>query len=193
MASGTNSSSSRLAVIVVMIPLAIGAWYAAPWVLPVWRWQNIDWPALAKASAVPETDLRREFDVVVRYHPRGKGDPAPWQIVSMSPTWKSVDPKNLNEHEPPLLVRCTVVNDHDGEPINAIWISVTGQENYFKLHGWRFPPGTFGKVAQRPVIVYEGMSMTKLDLNTAIPLDAQLANVENDDHMRRRDDGWGPP
>ncbi len=193
MSAGTNSSSSKIAVVVVMIPLLLLAWYAAPWVLPMWRWQNVDWPVIAKQNDLAESDLRREFDFVVRYHPRGKGDPAPFQIVSMSPTWKSVDRKNMNEHEPPLLVRCTLVNDHDGESISSLWIKATSQENYFKIHGWRFPPGAFGKLAKRPVIVYQGMSMAQVDFNTAVPLEGQLANAENDDHMRKRDDGWQPP
>ncbi|MBA3939271.1 MAG: hypothetical protein H0X38_17620 [Planctomycetes bacterium] len=193
MSGGTNSSSSKIAAVVVIIPLLILAWFAAPWILPMWRWQSVDWALVAKQNDMSEGDLRREFDFMVRFKPRGKGDPAPFQIVSMSPTWKSVDPKNMNEHEPPLLVRCTVVNDHDGSPINGVWISVNSQENYFKLHGWRFPPGTLGKAPKRPVVLYQGMSMSKVDLNTAIPLDAQLNSAENDDHMRRRDDGWMPP
>lgn len=51
MATGTNSSASKIATIVVLIPLLIAAWYAAPWVLPVWKWQNVDFEQIAKDYA----------------------------------------------------------------------------------------------------------------------------------------------
>jgi hypothetical protein len=192
--SAPSSSTSKIATAVILIPVLILAWFVAPWILPVWRWQNVDFEDLAKKSGIPESELRREFEMVVRYKPRyqKESDPIPWQIVNCKPPWHSVNPKNLNEDKPPLIVRCSLINDKDGEAISKLWVGQVPSERYFEIIGWRLPPGTFGKNPQRPVILFRGSSLKKMDLNAGLLKDSEVAGWENDDEWKDRNDGWQP-
>jgi hypothetical protein len=194
MSGGTNTSVSKIVTVLVLVPLVAILWFAAPLILPVYRWQNIDFAALAKQYNIPESELRTEFTMMVYYHPRvpNDKDPSPYQIVQCTPTWKSVNPEHIEESVPPLAVRCTVISERDGEPISKVWIGVTGEERFFKIKCWRLPPGALGKNSKRPVLVYQGLSLEKVDINTGMPLKEQVINWENDDHWRDRDDGIGP-
>lgn len=196
MASGTNTSTSKIATIIVVIPIVIAAWFAAPWFLPVWRWQNIDWEALARDhsnNGYTMKALKQEFQFVVAYKPRGgrgANDPVPFQIITSSPAWKSVHPQAEDENE--LRVRCSVISEFDGEPISKLWIGTRDDEAIFKITGWRFPPGSFGKPKGRPVIVFQGFSLEKLELSQAINLVNTSRLWENDDEWEERDDGFTP-
>ncbi len=193
MSGGTKTSVSKIATIMVLIPIAIAVWFAAPFVLPVYRWQNVDFQVLAKQYDIPESELRTEFSMVVFYHPRVgvANDPSPFQIVECTPTWKSINPKNIDEALPtPLLVRCTVISDKDGEPISKLWIHNLPSERFFKVRAWRLPPGALGKNAKRPVILFSSFENT--DANYGVPHAQAVQTWENDDHMRDRDDGIGP-
>jgi hypothetical protein len=188
MASGTNSSASKIATLAVIIPILILGWFAAPWFLPVWRWQNVDFQVLAKQSSIPETELRTEFNMVVFYNPRASGDPIPWQIVECTPSWRSVNPEHTDEEK--LLVRTSLISERDGEPISKVWVGGTGEERFFSIRGWRFPPGSFGKNAKRPVVVYQGFSLEKKDINFGMTKKSDISGWETDDTWRDRDDGW---
>jgi len=194
MSGGTKTSVSKIATILVLIPIGIAAWFAAPFVLPVYRWQYVDFAALAKQYGLSEAELRTEFSMVVFYHPRTgvANDPSPFQIVESSPTWKSVNPNNIDEALPtPLLVRCTVISDKDGEGISKLWIHNLDSERFFKVRCWRLPPGALGKNPKRPVLLYS--SFDTEDFNYGVPKAGAIIGLENDDHMRERDDGIGPP
>jgi hypothetical protein len=194
MSGGTKSSVSKIATVLVLIPICIVAWFAAPFVLPVYRWQYVDFAALAKQFDVAESELRQEYTMVVFYHPRVgvANDPSPFQIVESSPSWKSVNPKNIDEALPtPLLVRCSLFSDKDGEPISKLWIHNLDSERFFKIRCWRLPPGALGKNPKRPVLLYS--SFETEDPNYGVPKKEAIAGWENDDHMRERDDGIGPP
>ncbi len=194
MSSGTQTSVSKIATIAVLVPLALLAWWAAPFILPVYRWQNVDFEKIAKEHELSVTEVRQEYNMVVYYHPRVgvANDPSPFQIVESSPTWHSVNGKNIDESmPPPLLVRCTVISDKDGEPISKLWIHNLDSERFFKVKCWRLPPGALGKNPKRPVLLYS--SFETEDPNYGVPKAEAIRNFENDDHMRDRDDGIGPP
>src|SRR5688572_18644729 len=126
MASGTNTSTSKIATIVVLIPILIATWFALPWFLPMWRWQNLDLEVVARDHAqngYTKKSLEQEFDLILAYNPRGgrgSNDPCPFQILQSNPPWKSVNPDNPDEFE--LKVRCAVISERDGEPISKLWI-----------------------------------------------------------------------
>jgi hypothetical protein len=197
MSTGTNNSSSKIALIVVMIPLLAAAWYAAPWVLPVWWWQNVDMEAIARKHAeegYTKSNLETEFEFIVFYNPRGgrgSKDPCPYQIIESKPAWKTVYPNSIDEHE--LLVRCVLVDERDGEPISKMWTGSNEDEGFFKIRGWRFPPTSFGKPKGRPVVVFKGLSMEKLELNKSVTLLPTIKQWEKDDEWEDRSDGWVKP
>jgi hypothetical protein len=192
-----NTSTSRIATIVVLIPIVIAAWFAAPWVLPVWRWQNVDVEAIAREhekAGYTKEKLATEFEFTVYYNPRGgrnSNDPVPFQIYNCTPAWKSVYPNDVDEHE--LMVRATVISERDGEPISGLWIGATREESFFTIKGWRFPPGSFGKPKGRPVIVYQGFSLQKVDISPGMSMVPQTKSWDNDDEWEQRDDGYSPP
>ncbi len=197
MASGTNTSTSKIATIVVLIPILAACWYAAPWALPVWRWQNMDIEKIARENAdkgYTKKNLEKEFDMVVFYNPRGgrgSADPCPYQIVTMSPTWKSVYPNEIDEEK--LLVRISLMDERDGNPIDKLWVGSVKEEGFFKIKGWRFPAGSFGKPKGRPVVVFRGLEMQKMDLTQAINMLGEVKNWETDDTWEERADGFTAP
>lgn len=185
--SSPGKFSARIAAIVVLIPLGIIAWYVAPWFLPMWAWQKLDFEKLARDKGVPVAELRREFTMVVRHAPRGDDDPVPWQIVSMEPVWDKAD-----EHQ--YLVRATVVSDRTGMPPSGLLLnSGHRRDRYFRITAWRLPPGSLDFNRQRPVVVYRGGSLEKLDIPQAESADGTIrdARWENDD--LEVDDGWMAP
>lgn len=200
MATGTNSSASKIATIVVLIPLLIAAWYAAPWVLPVWKWQNVDFEQIAKdhaAEGYTKEKLEKEFEMIVWYNPRKKGstgeDPCPYQIYDCKPPLKSVYPDAIDEVSPSkLLVRVSLVSDQDGGAISPMWIGVIPSERFFKITGHRLPPGILNKPKGRQVVLFKGMSMTKVELNQATIMADQGKILENDDDFEDRFDGHEP-
>lgn len=193
MGVGTSTSSSKIALAVVVIPILVGVWFALPWFLPMWRWQNVDTEKISRehsAEGVTKKQLETSIDFLVWYHPRkAKGDPSPFQIVSATPAWKGLGEKYEDEEK--LLVRATVISERDGEPISKIWIGVAEEDHFFKIKGWRFPPGSFGKAKGRPVIVYDGYSLEKIDIGFALTTHAEVKGWETDDNWADRDDGFG--
>lgn len=187
MADAPGKFSSRIAAIVVLIPVLILGWYIAPLFLPMWRWQNMDFDKLSKEKGVPVAELQRQYQVVVRHAARGDDDPMAWQIMTMDPVWEQAD-------EEKLLVRATVVSDRTGSPPGSMQLgSGHRRDRYFKATAWRFPAGSFGFNAKRPVLVYDGGTFEKLDIPRAEEMDFR-ANQEgwvNDDEDV--EDGWRKP
>src|SRR3954469_2138920 len=118
-----ESSTSRILVIFAIIVVGVLAWFIAPMFLPMWRWKNIDFTQIAKDKKVDEKLLRQEYDVIMRYEPREKrdDDPTPYQIISMSPDWQSMDPEK-RENEDHLLVRAYVMSDKNGMPPSGLYV-----------------------------------------------------------------------
>lgn len=187
--------SSKVAAIVVLAPLLVVAWFAAPLVLPIWRWRHLDLPKLSADTHVPIRELAQEYDVLMRYHPRKvEGDPCPWQIISSDPTWLSVDDQHADEDH--LLVRCTFISECDGKPPSKLFLgSGSYKDRYWRAKALRLPPGSYGFNKKRPVVVYRRGTLEKCDFTQSQVLEADCTGVgtekyENDDDAV--DDGVMP-
>lgn len=186
MPAGTNKSLSYVAVLAVLIPCLIGAWFAAPAFLPMFWWTKVDLAKISAASGIPQSTLATMYEMEVRYNPRGEGDPLPWQIITMKPAWTTED-----ENE--LLVRCTFVSQNDGQPPSTTFINNTYKDRYFKVTACRLPPGSLGFKSKRPVLIFERMSLNTMSIPDADRTQETVRTWENDDHWPERDDGWEPP
>lgn len=159
-----GTSSSKIATVIVLVPLLALAWFLAPLALPVYRWRNMDFEVLAKQTNLPVADISRTYDVAVRYNPRTLEDPVPWQLMSMNPAWASLNEKHDDEDH--LLVRCTLISDRDGTPPSKLFLgSGSLKDRYWRARAWRLPPGTLGFNKKHPVIVYAGDSIEKQSIS----------------------------
>lgn len=191
MPAGANKNVAFIAVIAVMVPILIGLWFAAPMFLPMYMWTKVDLVRIAEKAGWSKTQIETKFKMKVRYHPRGEGDPLPWQIISMEPTWTSVHPQAEDEDQ--LLVRCTLISTNDGEPPGTTFINNTFKDRYFNVLALRLPPGSLGHNAKRPVVIYSRLDMQKMSITDADMTQRQVSGWENDDEWDERDDGWTSP
>ena len=188
--AASNTVASRLAVLVVLTPFLVALWFAAPYVLPMWRWQHMDLEALAKTSGTPLATLEQRYLVVFRHSERGPNDPLSWQLLEMKPEWKDGE-------EDKLAVRATIVSDRSGEPISAMSLgSGSYKDRYFKAEAWRLPPGAFGFNKHRPVIVFDHQTLEKLGISPAMSWEDTVGSQHspkwpNDDDAV--EDGYVPP
>lgn len=193
--SGTPSKTgARLASLVVLAVIGAVVYAVSPLFLPRWRWENIDphWERLATAAKLPVAKLQTQYDIVVRYKPRGDKDPVPWQIITCTP---AVDPENEVEFQ---RVRVTLISDRTGEPPSALRLgSLNYRDIFFKGKAWRFPPGTlpasmgFNRV--RPVFLYEASTFDKLDSNEAFRMDGEMKEPKWTDDDAEIEDGYRAP
>jgi hypothetical protein len=192
-----SAASSKVVSVFLLLGFVILLYIASPYVLPTWRWLHVDFEKIAAQQKEPEAQLRQLYDVQLWYHPRGPTDPCPWQIVSMSPAWNSLDDKRDDEDH--VLIRCTFICEGDGKSISSLWLgSGNYRDRFWRAKVWRFPPGSFGFNSKRPVLVWKLRSNEKLDFGTCEVLDANMRHVgsetwDNDDTSI--DDGFGksPP
>lgn len=191
MPAGTNKNVAVIAVIAVMVPILIGAWFALPMFAPMYLWTKVDLGRIATAKGIDKAKLETQFQMQVRYHPRGEGDPLPWQIIRMTPEWASVHPGQEDEAE--LLVRCTFVSGNDGAPPSTTFINNTFKDRYFTVTGIRLPPGSLGFNAKRPVVVYNQLDLSKMSITDADMTQRTIGAWESDDEWEDRDDGWRAP
>jgi len=186
MPSAPSKMSAKLSLIIVLIPICAIAWYAAPLLLPMWRWQHMQFDVLAKKLGTSETALRQQVNVIIRHAPRGDNDPVAWQLVTTDPA---------HEQEDHLLIRAVIIGDRDGEPVSKFNLgSGSFKDRYYTAKAWRFPAASFPVLNQkRPVVVFEAFSLEKVDTGKAIYWDAELRDSkwENDDE--EVDDGWTGP
>jgi hypothetical protein len=186
MPSAPSKMSAKISLLIVLIPICAIAWYAAPLLLPMWRWQHMQFDVLAKKLGVSETSLQQQVKVTIRHAPRGDQDPVPWQLVTTEPA---------REDEDHLLIRAVIIGDRDGQPVSAFNLgSGSFKDRYYTATAWRFPAGTFSTLNQkRPVVVFDAFSLEKVDTSKAIYWDAELRDRlwENDDEDV--DDGWTGP
>jgi hypothetical protein len=165
-----TKNGSRLAFIIVLIPICGVLYYLAPLFLPMWRWQNVDskWEQIATQNKLSVAKLKQLYDVVVRYKPRGEKDPCPWQVLTCNPAFNPED----EEHH---MVRVTFIGDFTGDPPSTLRLgSGNYRDVFFKAKAWRFPPGSFGFNAFRPVMVYDGFSLEKLASSEAYRWDGEM-------------------
>lgn len=191
MAATTSKNAAIVAAIAVIIPCLIGVWFVLPFFLPMYLWTKIDLVRISATSNIPKDKLETRFTMKVRYHPRGEGDPIPWQIIEMNPRWQDIYPEAESEDQ--LLVRCVYISANDGESPSTAFINATFKDRYFTVKALRLPPGSLGHNPKRPVVVYDRMSMDKMDISTADGTQRTIQAWENDDEWEARDDGWSPP
>jgi hypothetical protein len=193
--SGTPSKTgARLASLAVLLVLGAIVYAFSPLFLPRWRWENLDpnWDKLALAAKLPAAKLQSQYDIVVRYKPRGDQDPVPWQVITCSP---AVDPENEVEFQ---RVRVTLVSDRTGEPPSALRLgSLNYRDIFFKGKAWRFPPGSLPAIMgfnrARPVFVYDASTFDKLDSNEAFRMDGEMKESKWTDDDSEIVDGYRPP
>ncbi len=181
MAGTPTKSGSRIAMVAVIIPILLVAYFVSPLFLPRWRWENMrDMEGLAIQLKQPAAKLKQTYEVVARYSPRGEGDPVPWQILQSNPLY---DPENdEGEHK---MVRVTLISDRTGEPPSKLRLgSGNYRDVFFKGTVWRFPPGAFGFNRFRPVVVFDGSAFDKMESREAFTWDGEMketAKWTNDD------------
>jgi hypothetical protein len=191
MPAGTNKNVAFIAILAILVPSLIGLWFALPMFVPMYKWTKVNMRELASVTGVPEAALATKFQMRLRYNPRGDGDPMPWQIIDSQPAWKSVHAQQEDETE--LLVRCTFISGNDGEPPGTAFINSTFKDRYYKVEALRLPPGSLGFNGKRPVVIYDRMSLERMDISNADMTQRIVQAWENDDLWPERDDGWSPP
>lgn len=185
---------AKITVLVFLVLVGGVGWFVAPYVLPVYRWLEVDFQVLAQEAKVPVEKLMREQDVLLRYAPRPprgeETDPMPWQIIQESnkstPDWEKT-PKGSKVDETKTLVRVSLLSDGTGQPPSATFASEggIGKDRYFKARGWRLPAGVLGQDRYRPVFLMKVGSMEKLELGKAIMWQGNLKMVD-----KQGDSGW---
>lgn len=174
MAGTPTKFGSRLAVIMVIIPLFLVAYFISPLFLPRWRWENMsNWDELAQKLGKPKAKLQQTFVVVTRYAPRNDNDPTPWQMLSSDPLY---DPEN---DEPNHIVRVTLISDRTGEPPSKLRLgSGNYRDVFFKGSVWRLPGGALGFNKFHPVLVFDGSSFDKLESREAYFWDGEMKEAK---------------
>ena len=132
----------------------------------MYKWMNVDLEGEARRTGVPLNTLKLEYEMIIRYNPRGNDhrDPAPWEILEMSPEWfENNSPEWKREDEFEVAVRCVIKSDRSGEPPNRLFIGGLPKDRYFRCKGIRMKPGSLGSSSTRPVVLYDGGSWEKLD------------------------------
>ncbi len=192
-----QSSTSRILTIFMLVAFGALVWFLAPFALPVYRWVHVDFADIsAKANAngykVTLDQVSKKYKVEFGYLPRGKGDPRPWVLLKMTPDYYSVVPDDdFSVDEEGLLLRATIISDRNGEqPSEFLRGAGQSKDRYFRAEAWRFPPKSLGlNTGERPVILYDAMSLEKLTIGQAM---YQQGLVDNPTLTIPDDDGWVP-
>ena len=175
---------SRMAVLGVLIPALILAYFISPLFLPRWRWENMrDMQALSVQLKQPKAKLEQTYEVVMRYNPRAEGDPVPWQIMQSTPLYDPENDEGLH-----MMVRVSLISDRTGEPPSKLRLgSGNYRDCYFKGTVWRFPPGAFAALGFnkfRPVVVFDAANFDKCESREAMTWDGESKETQtwtNDD------------
>lgn len=175
-----QSSASKIIILLLLAVLGAIAYALAPMFLPVYRWMNVDFAKIAReatARGIPTSAalVAKPFEVEFAYVERGPDDPRPWVLLSMNPTW--AEATGDVEDEAGLALRCTVIGDRTGKPISGFLLgSHNYKDRFFKAKVWRLPPGSLGLDKERPIILFDAMTLEKMDIGRAEELNYQLKN-----------------
>lgn len=174
MAGTPTKFGSRLAMIMVIIPMVALAYFISPLFLPRWRWENMsNWEELAQKLGKPKEQLQKTYQVVARHAPRSDNDPTPWQILTFEPLY---DPEN---DEPNHIVRVTLISDRTGEPPSKLRLgSGNYRDVFFKGTVWRLPGGAFGFNKFHPVLVFDSSTFDKMELREAYYWDGEMKETK---------------
>lgn len=198
MADRPQGSTSRILTLFLLAIFGAIAWFLAPFFLPMYRWMKVDFAKEAQAATsrgfpCTEDQLKTVFDVEVAYHPRGDNDPRPFVLMRMTPDYFSVYPDdNWSWDEESLALRIVFIGDRTGTPPSDFnFGGGTYQHRYFKAKAWRFQPDSLGfKTEERPVILYDEMTLDKFSIGEAQVRHEQLINPRI---WTPDDDGYEPP
>jgi hypothetical protein len=195
MSSTTNKSATRIITVLILIGFGAICYALAPIFLPIYRWTEVDFDKIAKAAQargetkITSTLLQKKFKVEIAYLPRNNADPRPFLLMSSDPPWHEVigDP---DQDETGKLVRCTVIGDRNGERISDFLLG-SGQwkDRFFRVEVWRLPPGSLGKDAERPILLYDNETLTKFSIGEA---EVRNSDIKDAGKWQPDDDGYAP-
>lgn len=191
MAKAKNSASSIITLFILAV-FGVVAWFISPMFLPIYRWQHVDFARIAAEATkrgIPTTTAlaAKEFDVEFAYTPRGPGDPRPWVLLTMTPTWAEASGDESND-EVGKAVRCNVIGERTGLSVSEFLLGSNHyKDRFFQAKAWRLPPGSISLDPERPTILFKGGSLEKMEYGKAESLNFALRDPgvwEPDD------DGW---
>lgn len=190
----SQSSASKIIILLLLVVLGAIAYALAPMFLPVYRWMNVDFAKIAReatARGMPTSAalVGKQFEVEFAYVERGPTDPRPWVLLSMNPTWAEAT-GDAEQDEAGLARRCIVIGDRTGKPVSSFLLgSHNFKDRFFKAKAWRLPPGSLGLDKERPIILFDAMTLEKMEIGRAEQINYQL---KNQDIWTPDDDGYTP-
>lgn len=193
MAKAKNSGSTIVALFIVVV-LGVVAWFIAPMFAPVYRWQHVDFAAIAADATrrgIPTTTalVSKEFDVEFAYVPRGPGDPRPWVLLGMSPSWAEATGDEGND-EAGKAIRCNVIGERTGKSVSEFLLGSNHyKDRFYEAKAWRLPPGSIGLDPERPTLLFKGGTLEKMLYTKAETLHFALRDPKS---WEQDDDGWVP-
>ena len=193
MAKAKNSGSTIVALVILAV-LGVVAWFIAPMFAPVYRWQHVDFAKIAADATrrgIPTTTalVSTEFDVEFAYVSRGPGDPRPWVLLAMTPTWAEATGEDSND-EAGKAVRCNVIGERTGLTVSEFLLGSNHyKDRFFQAKAWRLPPGSIGLDLERPTILFKGGSLEKMEYGKAESLNYALRDPKV---WEPDDDSWVP-
>lgn len=199
-----EKTSHKLITLIVLVFVGAVLWFAAPFILPVYRWKDVDFEAIAQKHQIPVAQIKKQ-KVLFRWEgqKRGKDEPYPWQLINQSeadtPDWV-VDEKGKKVNEYKTLVRVHLISDRTGEEPRWMMRGITEYDQYYKAEGWRLPPGSLGLDAKRFIFLVDASTIEKMDAGEAKGWKSHLESGSggpedwiSDDYWDERWDGYGDP
>ncbi len=191
MGTTTGNSSSKIAGFFVTAVLLIVGAVVAKMFVPWYRLTEVDFAAIARKNQLTVAFVQKEYDVTVCYRPRGEGDPNPWLIMQMTPTWAEAtgDPE-LDEAG--FARRCCFISEKDGGTVSKFWLgSLSPKDLYWSAKAWRLPAGALpGKGRGRPILLYRSGSLEKMSFAQS---DILHADLRDSNKWEIDVDDWTPP
>lgn len=190
-----KTSASGIITLFLFALFGVGAWFISPMFLPVYRWRNVEFATIAAEATrrgTPTTTalVSTEFDVEFTYASRGPGDPHPWLLLAMTPTWAEATDDEAND-ESGRAIRCNVIGERTGESVSQFLLGSNHyKDRFYRARAWRLPPGALpGFGSERPIILFKGGTLEKLEYTRAEVLHFALRDPKI---WELDDDGWAP-
>ena len=189
------SSTSKIVTLIVLVIFSLVFWHAAPFFLPRYRWSEVRFDEVAKQAATrgfvtTAAKLETQFAVEFCYAPRGAGDPRPWVLLKMTPAWHEFT-ANPDDDETGVLKRCAIISDRTGESITGFLLgSGQDKDKFFRAKAWRLPPGSLKFPEERPVIIFEAMTLEKFEIGESQVMSHAMRDPGQ---WQPDDDGYEPP
>jgi len=190
----SQSSSSKIITLFILVVFGAVGWFIAPMFLPMYRWLHVDFSKIAADATkrgVPTTtaQVSTVYDIEFAHVSRGPNDPRPWVLLKMTPPWSEVtgDPADDEEGK---AIRCTVIGERSGLTVSDFMLGSNNfKDRFFQAKAWRLPPGSLGLDQERPILLFQGMSLEKMEHGKAESLNWALKDSKS---WEPDDDGWAP-